>query len=181
MVVDLPWLLTCAVALPLRKHRSRVLDNLLLDNDAKYKDYGLLFVGHSLGAAAAALCATFLRPKFPKARAIAFEPPGCTVSMNLAEESEAWCTSFVTGMDVIPRFGSEAFNDLRMEVLVNIARIKVPKHVVMANRSIDQFGADAAKEFLSEALHDPSEIPITPFLESVAKFFQYTKPSKSAI
>ncbi|KAG7356822.1 hypothetical protein IV203_001508 [Nitzschia inconspicua] len=108
--------------------------------------------------------------RFPNVKAIAYEPPGCSVSSNLAKESQEWCTSFVTGMDVIPRFNKESITALRMELLVNLARIRVPKHVIMSNRNIDQHGIDAVKEFLSEALYPHEEIPKTPFLESVQKY-----------
>jgi sn1-specific diacylglycerol lipase len=151
------------------------LDQLLLDNDAEFKHYRLRIVGHSLGAGASSLVALFLRAKFPGVKAIVYEPPGCTMSLNLAEESEEWCTSFVTGMDAIPRSTSESFDDLRNEVLLNLARIKTPKHVLMTNRNIDSAGVDRVLEFVEEALYPPDNVPDTPFLQSVMKFMDYCK------
>jgi hypothetical protein len=113
----------------------------------------------------------FLRSRFPDVKAVVYEPPGCTMSSDLAEESKQWCTSFVTGMDVIPRFASEAMNDLRLEILINLARIRVPKHVIMANRYVDRHGIDAVKEFLSRALYAYENIPETAFLESVKELY----------
>ncbi|KAL3906670.1 MAG: hypothetical protein SGILL_009179, partial [Bacillariaceae sp.] len=155
--------------------QSNILDELILNDDAKYTHYQLVIVGHSLGAAASALVALFLRSKFPNVKAIAYEPPGCTVSLNVAEESKQFCISFVTGMDVIPRVSAEAMHDLRMEVLINLARIRIPKWKVMHNRNVEQHGVDAVKEFLAEALHPHSELKATPFLRSVAEFYHYSR------
>jgi hypothetical protein len=155
--------------------KSGALDRLLLNDDATHKDYQLRIVGHSLGAAAASIVALFLRSKFPAVRAVIYESPGCTVSRNLAEESCAWCVSFVTGMDVIPRFTVESIADLRDEMLVNIARIKIPKYLINRNRRIHENGIDAVREFLAEALYPVDDIPETIFLDTVRRFRLYYK------
>lgn len=150
------------------------MENLLCDDSSSFKDYDLRVVGHSLGAAASVLVALFLRPKFPKVRAVAFEPPGCSVSYNLAMESVDWTLSFVVGLDVVPRFTYEAMADLRDEILVNIARIRLPKYMIHRNRHV-HLGHDieAVREFLAEALHDEDSIPETPFFEQVRAFRAY--------
>lgn len=155
--------------------RVEALDKLLFNDDAEYKNYQLRIVGHSLGAAAASLVALFLRSKFPTVRAVVYEAPGCTMCWTLAEEACNWCISFVTGMDVITRFTIESMADLRDEMLVNIARIKVPKYLVNRNRGIQAHGIDAVREFLAEALYPADDIPESKFLDSVREFRRYYK------
>jgi sn1-specific diacylglycerol lipase len=149
------------------------LEDLLLKENAEYKHYQLRVVGHSLGAGAGSLVALFLQSKCPNVRAVVYEPPGCTMSLNLAEESNEWCISFVTGNDAVPRITATALITFRNEVLVNLARIKVPKHVIMAHRNVDQNGIDAVKEFLQESLYPHHEIPDNPFVDSVHEFFKF--------
>jgi len=161
--------------------RVRVLEKLLSDEGAEYKNYKLRIVGHSLGAGAGSLVALFLKHKFPQVRAVVFEPPGCTMSWNLAEESNEWCTSFVTGMDVVTRFNEKSVFVLRNEIITNLARIRVPKHVVMNKRNIDGFGIDAVKEFLSDALYPHNEIPDSPFVKSVRTFIEKTRSKENVV
>jgi hypothetical protein len=162
----------------LNSYRSKILNKLLLDDSAEYKDYQLRVTGHSLGAGAASFVALFLRSKFPHVKAITYEPPGCTMSWNLAEESNTWCLSFVNGMDVVCRISYESMADVRDEILVSIARIKVAKHIILTNRSIDQHGIDAVREFLAHALYADNEIPESDFLESMRQFRQRTRLKK---
>jgi sn1-specific diacylglycerol lipase len=61
---------------------------------------------HSLGAGVSSILALFYRSQFPTVRAVAFEPPGCTMSSNLAAESKEWTLSFVNATDVVPRYVS---------------------------------------------------------------------------
>ena len=159
-------------------NRSKILNKLLLDDSAEYKDYQLRVTGHSLGAGAASFVALFLRSKFPDVKAITYEPPGCTMGWNLAEESTSWCLSFVNGMDVVCRISYDSMSDLRDEILVSIARIKVPKHIILSNRSIDQHGIDAVREFLASALYAEGDIPESKFLESMRQFRQWTRLKK---
>mmetsp|Transcript_15461 Transcript_15461/g.38489 ORF Transcript_15461/g.38489 Transcript_15461/m.38489 type:complete len:875 (-) Transcript_15461:1699-4323(-) len=155
-----------------------ILDELLLDSSAQYQDYDLRFVGHSLGATAAVLVCLFLRQmKISTAHAVVYEPPGCSVSYNLSVECEQWTVSFVTGMDVIPRFCFESMADLRDEMLVNISRIKVPKFQINENRSIHlNHDIDTVREFLSDALYEEgSEGAKTKFFEQVCSFRRYQR------
>ena len=52
---------------------------------AAYRDYELVIVGHSLGAAIASLLAILLRSQFPTLRCYAYSPPGCVLSENAAK------------------------------------------------------------------------------------------------
>ncbi|OQR94662.1 hypothetical protein THRCLA_08127 [Thraustotheca clavata] len=96
-----------------------------------YSDYGLIVTGHSLGSATAALLSIFLRPKYPKVRCLAYSPPGCLMSPNLAEASADFVTSVVLGKDIIARASLLSMQDLRDEVLELIGRSKVSKAAIM--------------------------------------------------
>mmetsp|Transcript_15460 Transcript_15460/g.38486 ORF Transcript_15460/g.38486 Transcript_15460/m.38486 type:complete len:225 (-) Transcript_15460:1699-2373(-) len=115
--------------------------------------------------------------KISTAHAVVYEPPGCSVSYNLSVECEQWTVSFVTGMDVIPRFCFESMADLRDEMLVNISRIKVPKFQINENRSIHlNHDIDTVREFLSDALYEEgSEGAKTKFFEQVCSFRRYQR------
>jgi hypothetical protein len=153
----------------------------MLAVDGKYKGYRLRVTGHSLGAGCAVLLTLLLRSKFKNARCLAFSPPGCTVSKNLAEEASAFTTSFILDSDVIPRFTREALDIFRDEVFEMIARIKIPKHQVGFNRNTDQQGRDALGEFLEQALHDRENIPRSTFYKQLEEFREYqTSKSQAA-
>jgi Lipase (class 3) len=70
----------------------------------KHKTYDVLLVGHSLGAATAAVMALIMREdgEFPRARAIAIAPPPC-VSIEIAEEANKTVISVVNSSDIVPR------------------------------------------------------------------------------
>lgn len=71
-----------------------------------------MFTGHSLGAGVAAILSMMFRPLYPNVKCYAFEPPGCTVSLNVAVECEPYVISIVHGNDIIPRV-----RDANMEML----------------------------------------------------------------
>ncbi|EQC32379.1 hypothetical protein SDRG_10125 [Saprolegnia diclina VS20] len=138
-------MLQCAEYIMDELTRLRVLD-MLLNPDAMplpeplavnecypgtYASYSLVVTGHSLGAAAAALLAIFLKPKYPRVRCLAFSPPGCLMSPSLAQASSTFITSVVLGKDIIARASLLSMQDLRDEVLELIGRSKVSKAAIM--------------------------------------------------
>eukprot|EP00529_Nitzschia_sp_RCC80_P000421 CAMPEP_0113445078 /NCGR_PEP_ID=MMETSP0014_2-20120614/2998_1 /TAXON_ID=2857 /ORGANISM="Nitzschia sp." /LENGTH=891 /DNA_ID=CAMNT_0000336113 /DNA_START=120 /DNA_END=2792 /DNA_ORIENTATION=- /assembly_acc=CAM_ASM_000159 len=122
------------------------------------KNYRLRIVGHSLGAGISTILALFYRSKFPSVKAVAFEPPGCTVSSKLAAESRQWTLSFVNATDCVPRMNFATVVELRDEVLFNIARIKISKQEVYRNKNIHKLGIEALREFLKDALHPEGDV-----------------------
>ena len=104
-----------------------ILKNLLVGENAECSGYTLRIVGHSLGAGVAAVLATFLRPRYPSLRCLAFSPPGCVFSRRLANECKDYVTSYVLGDDVVPRLGLASMENLRHELLVCLSKIKVSK------------------------------------------------------
>lgn len=104
-----------------------ILEDLLVGENAECSGYTLRVVGHSLGAGVAAVLATFLRPRYPSLRCLAFSPPGCVFSRRLANECKDYVTSYVLGDDVVPRLGLASMENLRHELLVCLSKIRVPK------------------------------------------------------
>ena len=133
-----------------------LLDKLLLGNDAKYPDYTLRIVGHSLGAAAGTLLSYMLLEKFPTLRCLNYSPPGCSLTWKLATECQAFCTSFVLDCELVPRLSLDTMEHLRDEVLGLIGRIKVPK-VQVAHEVLRGSGFFSGRLFLDGDLENDGD------------------------
>jgi sn1-specific diacylglycerol lipase len=147
----------------------------LLGSAGDCRGYRLRIVGHSLGAGIAAILSVMLRPKYPNLRCLAFAPPGCVFSENLAEESSSWVTSFAVDSDLIPRISKESVEALRNDVLEMIARIKVPKYEVFELPSLKR--ANHSEESLREAndaiLCNVDEIESSSFRQQLKEFYAF--------
>ena len=146
----------------------------------EYSGYRLRIVGHSLGAACAAILGLFLRSRYANLRCLAFSPPGCVFSEGLTEECSKWTTSYVLDADIIPRLSIESFEALRDELLETICRIKIPKCKVSNTVNVKDGGS---KISLSEAnnlvLCDPDEAHDSDFKEQIERFFEFQKELKA--
>ncbi|XP_053059051.1 diacylglycerol lipase-alpha isoform X2 [Acinonyx jubatus] len=67
------------------------------------KHYGLIVVGHSLGAGTAAILSFLLRPQYPTLKCFAYSPPGGLLSEDAMEYSKEFVTAVVLGKDLVPR------------------------------------------------------------------------------
>lgn len=153
------------------------LELLLAGDNAEFSGYQLLVEGHSLGAGVAAVVATMLRPQYPSVRCLAFSPPGCVFSRQLSESSKEYVTSYVLGDDVVPRLGLNGVENLRHEVLSIIAKIKVPKHVVLRPLSRQEDVIEANKRMLYGSSADiPSE---SAFWKAVLEFEEVQRIKKT--
>lgn len=83
--------------------------------------FGLVFVGHSLGAGIACLLAMMHHKEFPDARYVGVEPPGGLLSRRLARETVrlGWMSS-VCSHDWVPHLSVKAMQLLREEVIDEI-------------------------------------------------------------
>jgi sn1-specific diacylglycerol lipase len=130
--------------------RHGLLDQLLLPcpsgtAPARYPDYSLRLVGHSLGSATCTLLSFLLRPKFPNLKVLNYCPVGCCVTWEMATACQDWCTSFVLDSDIVPRLSVESMEVLRDEILDLIARIKVNK-VEVAKRLVGGGGGSVRQQ-----------------------------------
>ncbi|XP_008937956.1 PREDICTED: sn1-specific diacylglycerol lipase alpha, partial [Merops nubicus] len=66
------------------------------------KHYGLIVVGHSLGAGTAAILSFLLRPQYPSLKCFAYSPPGGLLSEDAMEYSKEFVTAVVLGKDLVP-------------------------------------------------------------------------------
>lgn len=153
-----------------------ILEKLLIGDEVECSGYQLLVQGHSLGAGVASVVATMLRSQYPTLRCLAFSPPGCVFSRKIAESCKEYVTSYVLGDDVVPRLSLTNMENLRHELLSIIARIKVPKHVVLRPLSRKQDVIEANKQMLHNSTAD---IPKSAFWEAVQEFEEAQRVKKT--
>ncbi|KAJ8375868.1 hypothetical protein SKAU_G00064480 [Synaphobranchus kaupii] len=91
------------------------------------KHYGLVIVGHSLGAGTAAILSFLLRPQYPTLHCYSYSPPGGLLSEDAMEHSKEFVTSVVLGKDVIPRIGLSQLEGFRRHLLEVLQRSNKPK------------------------------------------------------
>ncbi|XP_063044505.1 diacylglycerol lipase-alpha isoform X2 [Engraulis encrasicolus] len=89
--------------------------------------YGLVIVGHSLGAGTAAILSFLLRPQYPTLHCYAYSPPGGLLSEDAMEYSKEFCTSVVLGKDLVPRIGLFQLEGFRRHLLEVLQKSDKPK------------------------------------------------------
>ncbi|KAG7360232.1 lipase class 3 [Nitzschia inconspicua] len=147
---------------------------------AKYSGYRLRIVGHSLGAAVASILSVFLRPKYSNLRCLAFSPPGCTMSENLAEAVSDYIYSFSIDDDIIARMSIDTFEELRDSVLEMICRVKIPKYQVRAQaRKFDLSTVDGVTKSIEETLYDRDNVRNSRFKDQVEEFWKFQTDLKA--
>eukprot|EP00529_Nitzschia_sp_RCC80_P001868 CAMPEP_0113440922 /NCGR_PEP_ID=MMETSP0014_2-20120614/810_1 /TAXON_ID=2857 /ORGANISM="Nitzschia sp." /LENGTH=878 /DNA_ID=CAMNT_0000331737 /DNA_START=104 /DNA_END=2740 /DNA_ORIENTATION=+ /assembly_acc=CAM_ASM_000159 len=162
-------------------NRHGRLDKLLTGD---YKDYKLRIIGHSLGAGVASILSVLLRPEYPTLRCLAFSPPGCVMSKDLADASMEWTTSFVVGDDIVPRMSIEGFEELRDCVLDMICRIKIPKYQVtraqqeLQDDKVTTEKKAKAKTSLRSILYEHDEVEDSKFRQQVLEFWKFQDDMK---
>ncbi|KAK1601465.1 hypothetical protein QYE76_017333 [Lolium multiflorum] len=82
-----------------------------------FPDYRIKIIGHSMGAAIAAILTCILREnkKLSSSSCIAFGPAAC-MTWDLAESSKDFVTTVVNKNDLVPSFGKVSASGLRAEV-----------------------------------------------------------------
>ncbi|NXJ40246.1 DGLA lipase, partial [Ciconia maguari] len=95
------------------------------------KHYGLIVVGHSLGAGTAAILSFLLRPQYPSVKCFAYSPPGGLLSEDAMEYSKEFVTAVVLGKDLVPRqvekIGLSQLEGFRRQLLDVLQRSNKPK------------------------------------------------------
>ncbi|XP_062404854.1 diacylglycerol lipase-alpha isoform X2 [Sardina pilchardus] len=94
--------------------------------------YGLVIVGHSLGAGTAAILSFLLRPLYPSLHCYAYSPPGGLLSEDAMEYSKEFCTSVVLGKDLVPRIGLFQLEGFRRHLLEVLQKSDKPKWRIIA-------------------------------------------------
>jgi len=146
---------------------------------AEYEGYKLRIIGHSLGAGVASILSFLLRPKYPQLRCIAFSPPGCVMSENLANETKDFTTTYVVNDDIIIRINYENFEELRNGVLEMICRIKIPKdQVTKMIKKYDDSSVEGLSKTIDEILYKKEEIKDSQFKRQVDDFLSFQSKLK---
>ncbi|NWT54587.1 DGLA lipase, partial [Erythrocercus mccallii] len=134
------------------------------------KHYGLIVVGHSLGAGTAAILSFLLRPQYPSLKCFAYSPPGGLLSEDAMEYSKEFVTAVVLGKDLVPRqvekIGLSQLEGFRRQLLDVLQRSTKPKWriIVGATKCIPK-----------------SELPEEPEENSVTNNRLWTHPSDLTI
>ncbi|XP_026669235.1 sn1-specific diacylglycerol lipase alpha isoform X6 [Ceratina calcarata] len=105
---------------------------LAKDTSRGTHQFGLAFVGHSLGAGTAAILAILLKQDYPDLVCFSFAPPGGLLSMPAQQYSQEFITSVVVGKDVVPRIGLRQMESLRADLINAIKRSVDPKWKTIA-------------------------------------------------
>lgn len=173
-------IISCARVVYRDLQRHGILDKLLYGENAKYTDYTLRVVGHSLGAGTATLVSYMLRQRFPSIRCLNYSPPGCSFTWRMANECKEWCHSFVLDSDLVPRLSIDSMEHLRDEVLELIGRVKVPKadvarkilpspkYLCKQNKNHDDI--DSVADLVDSLLFNQEEVSQSEYSLSVASF-----------
>ncbi|XP_067301253.1 diacylglycerol lipase-alpha isoform X1 [Pseudorasbora parva] len=94
--------------------------------------YGLVIVGHSLGAGTAAILSFLLRPQYPSLHCYSYSPPGGLLSEDAMEYSKEFVTSVVLGKDLVPRIGLSQLEGFRRHLLEVLQKSEKPKWRIIA-------------------------------------------------
>uniref|UniRef100_A0A8C5AZE1 sn-1-specific diacylglycerol lipase n=1 Tax=Gadus morhua TaxID=8049 RepID=A0A8C5AZE1_GADMO len=94
--------------------------------------YGLVIVGHSLGAGTAAILSFLLRPQYPTLQCYSYSPPGGLLSEDAMEYSKDFVTSVVLGKDLVPRIGLSQLEGFRRHLLEVLQKSNKPKWRIIA-------------------------------------------------
>uniref|UniRef100_A0A671U3X0 Diacylglycerol lipase-alpha n=1 Tax=Sparus aurata TaxID=8175 RepID=A0A671U3X0_SPAAU len=94
--------------------------------------YGLVIVGHSLGAGTAAILSFLLRPQYPTLHCYSYSPPGGLLSEEAMEYSKEFVTSVVLGKDLVPRLGLSQLEGFRRHLLEVLQKSNKPKWRIIA-------------------------------------------------
>ncbi|XP_058485222.1 diacylglycerol lipase-alpha isoform X1 [Solea solea] len=119
--------------------------------------YGLVIVGHSLGAGTAAILSFLLRPQYPTLHCYSYSPPGGLLSEDAMEYSKEFVTSVVLGKDLVPRLGLSQLEGFRRHLLEVLQRSKKPKWRIIAGGT-----KCIPKSELPVEVEDPQAQPAAP-------------------
>nr|XP_029733226.1 uncharacterized protein LOC109404729 isoform X1 [Aedes albopictus] len=122
-----------AIYIKNKLEEENLIQRALEHNPARgTQDFGLVLVGHSLGAGTAAILAILMKQQYDDLHCYSYSPPGGLLSMPAVEYSKSFITSVVVGKDVVPRIGLHQMEALRADLINAIQRSIDPKWKTIA-------------------------------------------------
>lgn len=122
-----------AVYIKNKLHEEDLIQKALNHNPSRgTQNYGLVFVGHSLGAGTASILAILMRETYANLQCFSYSPPGGLLSMPAVEHSKDFIISVVVGKDLVPRIGLHQMEALRNDLINAIQRSIDPKWKTIA-------------------------------------------------
>ncbi|XP_004346297.1 hypothetical protein CAOG_05624 [Capsaspora owczarzaki ATCC 30864] len=114
------------------------LDNVgvlkaLLGPGGHCEGFGLVVIGHSLGAGTASLLTLLLRPEHPEVTCYAYSCPGAMVSHELSRYCQDFIISIVLGKDVVPRLGRRNAELLRDQLVHAVSASRAAKWNILGH------------------------------------------------
>ncbi|KAH9261011.1 hypothetical protein BASA81_000715 [Batrachochytrium salamandrivorans] len=102
-------------------------------NLTSQSQYSLIVLGHSLGGGVGAILTLLLLGEFPHCQCLAYDPPGCIFSREMAEISQGFCKTIVCGVDMVPRLSWHSAKRFRTQLLDVLLRSKTSKAKIMTS------------------------------------------------
>ncbi|XP_053678204.1 diacylglycerol lipase-alpha [Anopheles nili] len=122
-----------AIYIKQKLEEENLIQRALKHNPARgTQGFGLILVGHSLGAGTAAILAILMKQEYDVLHCYSYSPPGGLLSMPAVEYSKSFITSVVVGKDVVPRIGLYQMEALRADLINAIQRSIDPKWKTIA-------------------------------------------------
>lgn len=144
--------------------------------------YAFVVLGHSLGGGVGAILTLLLRGEFPHCQCLAYDPPGCIFSSELAEASQAFCKTIVCGVDMVPRLSWHSAKRFRAQLLDVLLRSKTSKAKILSSLLVRYEPADllfakgTSRELdedgrrFAEAIERLNQEPPLPLLDEVQMY-----------
>ncbi|KNC86193.1 hypothetical protein SARC_01670 [Sphaeroforma arctica JP610] len=99
-----------------------------------FERYDLVVVGHSLGAATAALLSIMLAPRYEaRLKCFAYSSPSGLMSASLTKRCTEYCLSVVVGRDIVPQLSVPNLARFRDEMVAAVQQSTRPKYDILAN------------------------------------------------
>uniref|UniRef100_A0A182VT40 Diacylglycerol lipase-alpha n=1 Tax=Anopheles minimus TaxID=112268 RepID=A0A182VT40_9DIPT len=126
-----------AIYIKQKLEEENLIQRALKHNPARgTQHFGLILVGHSLGAGTASILAILMKQQYDVLHCYSYSPPGGLLSMPAVEYSKSFITSVVVGKDVVPRIGLYQMEALRADLINAIQRSIDPKWKTIACSAI---------------------------------------------
>lgn len=127
----------------IRMIQNNTLQNYLVP---PYDGYRIVVCGHSLGAGVAAIVAYLLRKEgYSKTHAYAYEPAGGLLNLAASTLFDDFCTSVVTGDDIVPRLSRHCMDLLKFDMKRLLHTCDLAKHQILNSVLFHAFSGPSEK------------------------------------